>query len=74
MYERMELLIEAQHGRILDKEFAADITISAQFVVDQFPLFQEALRELSHGRLQAEIIETNPQTIMPLGTLADQQT
>ena len=71
MYERVKLLVEARHGRILDAEFAADITITAQFVTDQFPAFQEALLELSHGRLEAEIVETDLETIMPLGTLAD---
>lgn len=70
LYERVKLLVEARHGRILDEEFAADITVTAQFVTGQFPQFQEALRELSHGRLQAEIVETNPATIMPLGTMA----
>lgn len=69
LYERVKLLVEAQHGRILDEEFAADITLTAQFVTDRLPLFQDALRELSHGRLQAEIVETNPETIMPPGTL-----
>jgi uncharacterized YigZ family protein len=72
MYERVKLLIEAQHGRVLDEEFAADVTISAQFATTQFPAFQDALQELSHGRLEAEIIETNPETIMPIGTLADE--
>jgi uncharacterized YigZ family protein len=71
MYERVKLLIEAQHGRVLDEEFAADVTISAQFATTQFPEFQDALRELSHGRLEAAIVETNPETIMPIGTLAD---
>lgn len=72
MYERVKLLVEARHGRILDEEFAADITITAQFATDQFPGFQDALRELSHGRLEAEIVETDLETIMPLGTLADE--
>jgi uncharacterized YigZ family protein len=72
MYERVKLLLQAQHGRILDEEFAADITITAQFITDQFPAFQDALRELSHGRLEAEIVETDQETIMPLGTLVDE--
>ena len=72
MYERVKLLVEAQLGLILDEEFAADITITAQFATDQFPGFQDALRELSHGRLEAEIIETDLETIMPLGTLVDE--
>jgi uncharacterized YigZ family protein len=72
MYERVKLLVQARHGRILDEEFAADITITAQFVTDQFPAFQDALRELSHGRLEAEVVETDLETIMPLGTLVDE--
>ncbi len=68
LFEQVKLLVEAKNGRILDEEFAADVTLTAQFVVEQFDSFQEALRELSHGRLEAEIIETNPETIMPLGS------
>jgi uncharacterized YigZ family protein len=67
LYEQVRLLVEAQNGRVLDEEFAADVTITAQFTIDQFPGFQEALQELSHGRLQAEVITTDPETIMPLG-------
>ena len=70
LFEQVKLLIEAHNGRVLDEEFAADVTITAQLVVEQFDDFQNALRELSHGRLQAEIIETNPETIMPLGSFA----
>ena len=73
LYERVKNLVEAQHGRILDEDFAADITITAQFVTEKLPDFQDALRELSHGQLAAEIVETNPETIMPIGTLADQK-
>ena len=69
LFEQIKLLIEAQNGRVLDKEFAADITITAQFTVEQFDDFQNALRELSHGRLEAAIVDTNPETIMPLGAM-----
>ena len=68
LFERVKLLIEVHNGRVLDEEFAADVTITAQFTVEQFDPFQDALRELSHGRLEAEIVETNPETIMPLGS------
>lgn len=70
LFEQVKLLIEAHNGRVLDEEFAADVTVTAQFTVEAFDAFQEALRELSHGRLEAEIIETNPETIMPLGSFA----
>lgn len=68
LLEQVRLLVEARNGRILDEAFTADITMTMQFTVAQFPGFQEALRELSHGSLAAEIIETNKDTIMPLGT------
>ncbi|MFN2162510.1 MAG: YigZ family protein, partial [Candidatus Promineifilaceae bacterium] len=61
LFEQVKLLIEVHNGRVLDEEFAADVTITAQFTVEQFDPFQDALRELSHGRLEAEIVETNPE-------------
>ncbi len=66
--ERLRLLIGEYNGRSLDEEFAADITITAQFTVEKFPQFQEALREMTHGTLEAEIIETDEETIMPIGS------
>ena len=66
--ERIRLLIEGHNGRLLDEEFAADITITAQFTVDGFPAFQEDLREMTHGTLEAEIIEIDEETIMPIGS------
>ncbi|MCP4425241.1 MAG: YigZ family protein [Chloroflexi bacterium] len=64
LFERVKLLIKTWNGRLLDEEFAADITLTIQFAVDKFPGFQAALRELSHGSLEAEIIETNEATIV----------
>ena len=65
-FERVRLLVAAHHGQILDEEFAGDITLTLQFTTERFPAFQEALRELSKGTLQAEIINTNPDAIFPL--------
>ena len=73
LFEQVRLLVEAHNGRILDEEFAADVTVTAQFTVEDFPAFQEALRELSHGTLAAEIVETNEATIMPIGALAGRE-
>jgi uncharacterized YigZ family protein len=72
LLERVRLLVAEWNGRVLDEAFAADITMTMQFTVAQFPGFQDALRELSHGSLAAEIIETNEDTIMPLSTFADE--
>ncbi len=67
-FEQTRLLISSHGGQVLDEEFTSDVTISARFSVDQFPKFQHALLELSHGQLQAEIIETGL-TIIPLSTM-----
>ncbi|HEX9018454.1 MAG TPA: YigZ family protein [Anaerolineaceae bacterium] len=67
-FERVRLLVQEHHGQVLDEEFGADVTVTARFAVDSLPPFQQALRELTRGALQAEIIETNPNTIMPLGS------
>jgi len=67
LFEQVKLLIESHNGRVLDEDFAADVTVTAQFVVEELDDFQEALQELSHGRLQAEIVASNADTIMPRG-------
>ena len=67
LYERLRRLLDAHHGQILDENFGADVMMTARFVVEALPPFQDALRELSNGRLRAEIIETDQATIMPIG-------
>lgn len=62
--DRIRLLVGAHNGRILNEEFAADVTVAAQFVVEHFPAFAKELQEMSHGSLTAEIVETNEATIM----------
>ncbi|MFQ5422040.1 MAG: IMPACT family protein [Anaerolineae bacterium] len=66
LFEQTKLLVAERQGKILDETFAADVTLTAQFTVAQFPAFQAALRELSHGAIEAEIIETNEATLMPI--------
>ena len=58
LLERLRLLVERQNGEVLDEEFAGDITMTFQFPVDSFEAFQGELRELSSGKLKAEVIET----------------
>ncbi|MBN1146455.1 MAG: YigZ family protein [Anaerolineales bacterium] len=65
--ERLRRLVEQHGGQIIDEQFAADVTVSARFPVEVFPAFQEALSQASHGRLEAEIIETKI-TIVPIST------
>lgn len=69
LVERVRLIVAAHHGQILDEDFAADVTLTARFAVEHFPLFQAALSELSNGSVQAEIIESG-ETLIPV-TRAD---
>ena len=66
LFERIRRLMTVHHGQVLDEDFGADVMMTAQFVVEDLPPFQDALREMSNGTLHAEIIETNQATIMPL--------
>lgn len=66
LFDRVRLLIADYHGRILDEDFAAEVTIKIQFQTGRFEAFQGSLREISQGTLQAEIIETRLDTIFPI--------
>jgi uncharacterized YigZ family protein len=71
LLERVRLLIAGHDGRLLEESFAANITISAQFLVDQFPVFAAALRELSQGQIEATLIQSNEDTIMPIQKISE---
>lgn len=66
LYEQTKLLVDDFGGKILDEEFSADVTISIQFLVEKFNFFNKHIIELSQGKIKAEIIDTNPGTIMPI--------
>jgi uncharacterized YigZ family protein len=66
IFEHLRVLIGAHHGEVLDQDFAADVTVSARFMEERFPAFQAALQEMTAGSIRAEIIESHPDTIMPL--------
>jgi uncharacterized YigZ family protein len=58
LLERIRLVVNRQGGKVLGEDFAADITMTLQFPVDVFDAFQNELRELSAGKLKAEVIES----------------
>lgn len=68
--ERIRRLIGENFGLILDEDFGADVTLTARFSLEHLDHFQDGLRELTRGAVQAEVIEINPETIMPLASLA----
>ena len=68
LFEQVQLLAEAHRGRILAKTFAADVTLTLLFRSGDLAPFNAGLRELSHGALRAEIVESNDSTIMPIAS------
>jgi uncharacterized YigZ family protein len=59
LLERVRVLSVRHNGVILGEEFGADVVMTLRFPLDTYPAFQSALRELSSGALQAELIETS---------------
>jgi putative IMPACT (imprinted ancient) family translation regulator len=58
LLERVRLAVTRARGEILGEDFGADVTLTLRLPVDSFDAFQNDLRELSAGKLQAEVIET----------------
>jgi uncharacterized YigZ family protein len=65
LLERLRLVVTRQRGEVMGEDFAADVTMTVHLPVDAFDAFQNDLRELSAGKLQAEIIETK-EMIVPV--------
>ena len=59
LLERIRIMVADIGGEILDEEFAADVTLSLRFRVDDTARFQAGLQELSAGQLVAELMETS---------------
>jgi uncharacterized YigZ family protein len=63
LLERVRLLVAKKHGKVLGEDFAGDITLTLQFPVENYEAFQTDLRELSAGKIQAEVIETKEEIV-----------
>lgn len=67
LFERARLLVAEHHGETLDEDFTGDVTLTVRFSQERYPAFADDLRELSAGRVEAMIVESNDETIMPVG-------
>ena len=67
LLERVRLAASKHGGGILGEEYAGDVTITLQFPLEAFEGFQIELRELSAGKIQAEIIETREEIVKVSG-------
>ncbi len=62
--ERIRRLVSGCNGVILQEEFMADVTITARFRVENTPVFQAQVMELTNGTVESEVIETHA-VLMP---------
>jgi uncharacterized YigZ family protein len=65
-FDRAQRLVAAHAGQVVGQDFSVEVALTARFPVERLPAFQGALREMSNGALRADIIETNPATIVPI--------
>jgi uncharacterized YigZ family protein len=63
LLEQVRRLAAIHQGEILSEDFGADVTMSLHFPVRSLVGFQAGLKEISAGKLQAEIIETTEKLV-----------
>lgn len=63
LLERVRLIVTKNHGKVLGEDYAGDITLTLQFPVENYEAFQSDMRELSAGKIQAEVIETKEEIV-----------
>lgn len=54
--DRLRRLATDYGGRILDEDFAGDVTVSVRFPVERYPAFEAALRQASNNTLQPLVV------------------
>jgi uncharacterized YigZ family protein len=69
LYERVQMLIESRHGQIVERDFGAQVCVTVRFAAVHVSGFANALRELSNGTLEPEIVGSDDAAIVPLGEL-----
>jgi uncharacterized YigZ family protein len=65
-FERVQLLVEAHHGEILEEAFGVEVSLTVRIPTESLEEFQQALREASNGRLAARVMRANEPALVPL--------
>jgi len=66
LYEQTHIAVHNHRGKVLDKAFGADITLTIRVAEDQIESFKNQLIELTRGQISFITLEKNANTIMPL--------
>jgi uncharacterized YigZ family protein len=65
-YERIRLLIDQEEGKALTTEFGENVIITLSLEKQKFEAFQTALTDLTRGKIHAEIVGSQMDSIVPL--------
>ena len=66
VFEPIRRLVKLNSGQVLEEVFAGEVTLSARLPQARLAEFQEALSELSRGRIEAQVVASSESTIMLL--------
>jgi uncharacterized YigZ family protein len=69
--ERLRKLAAAHRGRILDEDFAGEVTLTIRFPADLYPRFKEALRQASNNTLEA-LVMSEEEELIPITSVDDE--
>lgn len=65
-FENAKRLVESRGAEILDQDFGADVALTIRVLQEESPGFQSRLVDLTHGKTQVEVLEVNPDDILPV--------
>jgi len=66
LYDRVVRLMEAHYGQVLDMEFLEDVTVTVRLKDEEVDSFTSQLNHLSAGRVEAVVVDQNPESVFPL--------
>ena len=67
LFEQTQLMITNHDGRVMDKAFGADVTITVRLIDKHLECFKNKMIELTRGSIEFITLEQSENTIMPLG-------
>lgn len=66
LFERVQIVIANFNGACVEKNFAADVTLSVRLPNEHLAAFQDRVNALAQGRIEFITIETRDNTIIPI--------
>jgi putative IMPACT (imprinted ancient) family translation regulator len=67
LFEQTQLMITNHNGRVMDKAFGADVTLTVRMIDEHLACFKKKMIELTRGKIEFITLEQRENTILPLG-------